>query len=324
MTPLSPKENYLRAVRFQDPEYVPNGRRLPVASVGFHGVNPEDNRPGEARAWADFWGIGHEKTLEDVMPMPTYHPLADVNRWDAYRWPSPDDPERLGPLAEQVGAVDRREQLLSVSHRSTLFERAWILVGMEILLMLMADAPEQADWLFDRIIAFQLGMARHYLALRPDLVALGDDVGTQRATLMSPAHYRRYIKPRYARLIALYKDAGVLVTYHSCGHVLPLVDDFVDLGIDVLNPVQPRANEDLALLRVKTAGRMALHGGVDTQYTLTLGTPAEVRAEVRERIHTLGAEGGYICAPDQSIPMPAENAQAFDDAVAEYGRYPLR
>jgi uroporphyrinogen decarboxylase len=319
---LSPKENYLRAVRFQDPEYVPNGRHLPVEGIGYAGVNPEDNRPPGAKNWSDFWGVRHEKTLEGVMPMPVYHPLEDPARWDAYRWPSPDDPARLGPLMEQARGVDRRERALSVSHRSTLFERAWLLVGMENLLMLMAAEPDRADWVFDHIIAFQLGMARHYLALRPDLVALGDDVGTQRAPLISPAHYRRYIQPRYARLIALYRDAGVLITYHTCGHIMPLVADFLALGIDVLNPVQARANGDLVALRRQTQGRMALHGAVDTQYTLTLGSPGEVRAEVRERIRTLGAEGGYICAPDQDIPMPPENVWAFDGAVAEYGRYP--
>ena len=134
--------------------------------------------------------------------------------------------------------------------------------------------------------------------------------------------FRRHLKPRYARLIDLYKRHDVLIEFHSCGDILELVDDFVDLGIDILNPIQPRAIRDLATLRRKTQGRMALKGGVDTQYTLTLGTPDDVRAEVRERIATLHREGGYICGPDQSIPMPEANSRALDDAIAEFGRCP--
>jgi len=262
---LQPKENYLPAVRFQEPDYVPNGRHLPIAALGYYGVNPEDNRPGNAQSWWDFWGVGHEKSLEEVMPMPKHNPLADLAAGDSYCSPAPDDPERVQSLRERLARGDRREALLSLSHRNTLFERAWKLVGMENLLMLMASEPEKADWIFDHIIDFQLGMARIYLQFKPDIAFLGDDVGTQRATLVSPALYRRYIKPRYARLIALYKDAGVLVTYHSCGHVMPLLTDFMELGIDVLNPVQARANPDLPLLREITVGRMALWGGVDTQ-----------------------------------------------------------
>jgi uroporphyrinogen decarboxylase len=210
-----------------------------------------------------------------------------------------------------------------VSHRSTVFERAWELVGMERLLVMMVSEPEAVDGLFERIIQFQLGIARQYLELKPDLAVLGDDLGTQLGLFFSPALFRRYLKPRYARLVDLYRSSGVLVEFHSCGNVLGLVDDFLDLGIDILNPIQPRAIGDLALLRRKTAGRMALRGGVDTQYTLTLGTPAEVRAEVRERIGSLGRQGGYICGPDQTIPMPAENVVAFESAVADFGRYPL-
>lgn len=321
---LSPKENYLRAVRFQEAEYVPNGRCLPVEQVGYFGVNPEDNRPEGSAAWQDFWGVGHEQELEGVMPFPKHHPMPDPDKWDEYRWPDPATLERMhSPLAKAT-AVDRENLLLAVSHRSTLFERAWKLVGMENLLVSMAADPDRAEWLFDQILAFQTGVARQYLdRLHPDMASLGDDLGTQRGLIFSVAHFRRFLKPRYARLIAMYKERGVLVWFHSCGHIMPLVADFMELGIDILNPVQARANEDLPLLRRQTAGCMALHGGVDTQYTLTLGTADEVRAEVHERIRTLGRDGGYICAPDQHMPLPAANVSAFDEAVAAYGQHPI-
>ena len=125
------------------------------------------------------------------------------------------------------------------------------------------------------------------------------------------------------QILRLYKEQGVLVRLHSDGNILDLVDDFLELGIDALNPAQSRAVGDLGLLRAKTAGRMAIWGAVDTQVTLTLGTPEDVRAEVRERIRTLGRDGGYICGPEQGIDIPEANLAAFDRAVADYGRYPI-
>ena len=320
---LTPKENYLRAIRFAGPEYIPNGRDLPVVAVGYVGVNPEDERPGDADEWADFWGVTWRHELEGVMPFPRGNPLAEPSARDSYAWPEPADRGRLAAAWIAAAQVDRQTRVLAVSHRSTVFERAWELVGMERLLVMMLAEPEAVEELFERIIAFQIGIARQYLELNPDLAILGDDLGTQLGPLFSPSLFRRYLKPRYARLIEVYKKAGVLVELHSCGNVLGLVDDFLDLGIDVLNPIQPRAIGDLALLRAKTARRMALRGGVDTQYTLTLGTPDEVRAEVRDRISLLGREGGYICGPDQSLPMPDANVEAFDRAVAAFGRYPV-
>ena len=323
MPPISAKENYLRAVRFADPQYIPNSRQLPVVSVGYDGVNPEDGRPeGALESW-DFWRVGWRQELSGVMPFPRDNPLADPDRWPDYAWPDPHDPERMRYAPGAAARVDRSQHVLAVSHRSSLFERAWELVGMEPLLMMLGSEPDRVDWLFDHIIDFQLGIAEQYLALRPELAQLGDDLGTQLGPFIAPAAFRRYLKPRYARLISLYKSQGVLVEFHSCGNVLGLVDDFIDLGIDLLNPVQPRAIGDLALLRAKTQGRIALKGGVDTQYTLTLGTPAEVRAEVRERIRVLGPDGGYICGPDQTIPMPDANLDALDQSIAEYGRYPI-
>ena len=323
MGDLSPKENFLRAVRFEGPDYVPNGRKLPIKLVGYHGVNPEDNRPSGAMEWCDFWGVGFSWVREGIMPFPSRHPLGDPDRLYEFRWPDPSDLARLGPAREKAAVVDRRRLLLHVSHRSTIFERAWKLAGMENLLIMMVAEPDKADWVFEHIIEFQLGIARQYLDLEPDMAHLGDDLGTQKGLFFSPILFRRFLKPRYARIIDLYKEHGVLIRFHCDGNILDLVDDFMDLGIDVLNPVQSRAIGDLELVRAKTAGRMALWGGIDTQYVLTLGTPEEVRAEVREKIRTLGRNGGYVCGPEHSIDISVASLAAFDQAVADYGRYPM-
>lgn len=152
MGDLSPKENFLRAVRFEGPDYVPNARNLPVALVGYYGVNPEDNRPHGAREWRDFWGVGWSWTRDGIMPFPTRHPLGDPDRFYQYRWPDPYDPARLGPAQEKAATVDRRHTLLHVSHRGTLFMHACKLAGMENLLVMMLEEPDKADWIFEHVI----------------------------------------------------------------------------------------------------------------------------------------------------------------------------
>ena len=153
------------------------------------------------------------------------------------------------------------------------------------------------------------------------MAALGDDHGTQLAPLFSPELFREFYKPRYERLIGFYKSKGCLIGFHSCGNIVDLVPDFIDLGIDMLNPVQATAN-DLARVRADTQGRMALQGAVSTA-TILDGPADRVRQEARERILLLGQQGGYICGPDQGMPYPEKNIEALEQAVAEFGRYPL-
>jgi uroporphyrinogen decarboxylase len=114
----------------------------------------------------------------------------------------------------------------------------------------------------------------------------------------------------------------VLVNFHSCGHIEPVLDMFLELGVDILNPVQKTAN-DLAAVRRKTAGRMALQGGISSGLIAGGPIPA-IREEVRRCIGLLGRDGGYFCGPDQGMPWPEENYQALADAVEEFGRYPLQ
>jgi uroporphyrinogen decarboxylase len=113
----------------------------------------------------------------------------------------------------------------------------------------------------------------------------------------------------------------VLINFHSCGHVLPLLDMFMDLGVDILNPIQASAN-DLDTLRAATTSRMALMGGISSA-TIVSGPPVAIRAEVAQRLWQLGRNGGYFCGPDQGMPWPDAHIRALTDAVEELGHYPL-
>jgi uroporphyrinogen decarboxylase len=155
-----------------------------------------------------------------------------------------------------------------------------------------------------------------------EMVSVSDDLGTQCGLLLSPDIVHEFFVPEYRRLFALYKTRKVLINFHSCGHIAPLLDVFMELGVDILNPVQATAN-DLAVVRQKTAGRMALQGGISSGL-IAQGPASAIRAEVRRRIWQLGRDGGYFCGPDQGMPWPEAHIQALRDAVDEFGHYPLQ
>jgi uroporphyrinogen decarboxylase len=197
-----------------------------------------------------------------------------------------------------------------------------MLVGMENAMCYFQTEPAAMRTMLQRIMDFQVGIAQHYLKVGVEMVGMSDDLGTQRGLLLSPALINDFLVPEYKRLFALYKSKGVLVNFHSCGHIEPALDMFMDLGVDILNPVQATAN-DLDRVRSRTEGRMALQGGISSGLIASGPIPA-IRRAVHRRLWQLGRQGGYFCSPDQGMPWPEANIQALRDAVAEFGRYPLR
>lgn len=322
---MNPKENALRILRFNHPERVVGG--LPGHTIHYHGSNHEGYAGGGhhlpvGSSWQDIWGTVWVKEQEGVMGFPRGNPLADLRALSTYRWPDPDDERICGLIYRSVEGYRREEQFLCGSHRDTLWEKGYMLVGMENMMCAFHAEPNAAREVLHRIMDFQLGIARHYLSLGVELVMMGDDLGTQRALLLSPRIIHEFLVPEYRRLFDLYKQHGVLVSFHSCGHIEPILDVFMDLGVDCLNPIQASAN-DLGELRRKTQGRMALQGGISSALIMS-GPPEAIRREVRRRLWQLGREGGYFCGPDQGLPFPKAHEQALAEAIAEYGRYPLQ
>lgn len=166
----------------------------------------------------------------------------------------------------------------------------------------------------------------------PDLRLAGDDMGHQRGTLLSPTMFRQIVKPRFARLYRQakqlfhqYNPNGKLMA-HTDGDVYPLIPDYIEMGLDVLNPVQPYVAEmEHSRLKREFGDRLSFHGGMDLQNVLPFGRPDEVRTEAINVMHALGSGGGLILAPTHYLlpDVPPENVMALRDAVLEHGRYPL-
>ena len=321
---MTSKENALRIIRFDNPERIVTGPpRVGVAYYGcnhepFEGVGPEGP---VGTVWTTIWGYTMRKEQDGVMGFPQHHPLAHVEDLRTYAWPDPDDERLVGPVHEKAAEFADDDAFLSCSHRETLWEKAYMLVGMEDLMTYLFTEPNFAREVFARIMDFDLGMAKHYLDAGCAWAGLGDDLGTQKGPLLGPEIVEQFLVPEYRRLFDFYKAHDVLIGFHSCGRIDSVLETFMDLGVDVLNPVQATAN-DLELVRSKTAGRMALAGAVSSK-TIYEGPVEAIEAEARQRMWQLGRKGGYFCSQDQGLPFPPEHLEALHRTVAEHGRYPL-
>jgi uroporphyrinogen decarboxylase len=183
-----------------------------------------------------------------------------------------------------------------------------------------------AHELFEHLTAYSLVAGKEMVAQGIDVLWLGDDFGTQRAMLLSPRIWREFIKERYGRLIAAYKDQNpsLKIAYHCDGYIEPIIPDLIEIGLDILNPIQP-LSMDPAEIKRKYGQQLSFWGTVDVQNTFPFGTAKDVENEVRERIRTVAPGGGLIlCSAHRVQPgTPLENVLAYYRAAREYGRYPV-
>lgn len=319
---MSERENLLSAITRNGPEKVPV-RRLDGSIPGMARLIYRNSRA--LLTGTDRWGVGWaggtaaKSDFEpEIQGYPVFHPLADLDRLEQYRFPDPDEPGIMDGL---YNGVDRSQVLVTGELMFPVQDRAHTLMGMDNFLMALVDQPERMHELLRQVADYQIGIVRRYLALGVDIIRVLDDYGTQRGLLIGPQRWRTFIKPELARIVAAAKAGGALFWLHSCGHVMDILPDLVDIGTDILDPVQVMANDQAEAKRLY-GDRLCLMGGMDTQRVLTLGTPAEVEAEVKARIELLAPGGGFILAPDTLITMPEGNYQAYLEAGPRYGHYP--
>ncbi len=292
-------------------------------------------RPEHA-PFIDDWGNGQMEIEPDnwypgIHPMPDAQTAADL---DAYSWPDMNDPYRTAHLKEQVTVLDEENQyaIMGIPWLMFPFERAIGLQGMETFLLNMAEQPDFAQELLQRINKLCMVNMGHFLDQcgdKLDMIKIGDDLGTQENLMISPRMYRKMLKPLHAEMIDLIKQkTRAKIFFHTDGDVFNLIDDFIEIGVDVLNPIQTSAGKmsNLEELKKKYDRRIVFCGAIDTQKILPTGTPAEVKQEVKRVMNILGQRGGYMVATVHTVmnEVPAENILAIVDAVEEFGHYPLK
>jgi uroporphyrinogen decarboxylase len=220
--------------------------------------------------------------------------------------------------------------IVADSIKGGLLTKALQIRGYEGFFTDLIENTPFAEALLDKLLAFYKDAWSQYLkevGKYAQVVYFTDDVGGQNAMLISPATFRSLIKPRLRSLIDHIKgQADVRFMYHTDGSVAPVIEDFIEMGVDILNPIQTSAmGMDTFVMKETYGDRLCFHGAIDVQQMLPFSTPEEVRYDVAKRIYDLGRSGGYILSTCHDIgeDVPPKNVIALFEAAEEYGRYPL-
>jgi uroporphyrinogen decarboxylase len=268
----------------------------------------------EARR-VDEWGVTwHQNNA-------VAHPLeADWKLLDDYSFPDPHKPGRFDRVITEIEQNEERYTLGTVWY--TLFERMWTLRGFENMLTDPYLNYDRFVFLREKLLDFDMEILKQWLEIGVDGIFFSDDWGWQSGLLMNPDDWRELYKPCYKKLFDMAHQGGAHVWMHSCGHVTEIIPDLIEIGLDVLNPVQPQAMK-VNELGDRFGGELCFHGGVDVQGTLPRGTAEDVDSEVKHLIKTFGCfGGGYIGGTSHTIlpDTPLENIRALFEAFERYSK----
>lgn len=309
---------------------------LGLFPLNSHNWNVTERHEGEYWLYHDEWGIIHRRLYPDglyysILKEPLNQPdliAADIQN---FAWPDFSAPWRIDGLREQAEAYRTAGYAVILKDPfAGIFEMAQRIVGMENLLLMMAMDASLAGVLFDKLTELKLDfweMSLPKLADVVDVISQADDYGSQASQIISPRMFRQQIRPRWQVIFDRIKELApdAYRFFHSCGNVRPLIPDFIELGVQILNPVHIKATgmEPAAIKRDFGDSLTFWGGGVDTQDTLPLGTPQQVKDEVKLNIETLAPDGGYVFNTIHNIQadVPVENILAMYEALAEYGVY---
>lgn len=315
--PLTPKANLLRAIAHADPDHVPWAGEGALRLVDHAGRKPP-------RAGMDAWGV-------TWAPLPaSYHvgagepaesyPLAPAANSVAELLDRTFPPVGPAMFVGLLDGINPAETLVVGQHGAGLLDRLVQLLGMPVALTALLSAPEACAAVLARIAAHHVQVAQGYLAAGAEAGWLADDYAGDAGPFLSPRVWRRLFLPELARIIAVYRQAGVPVFFHTCGRAEAFIPDLLAAGVMVFNLQSDVC--DVEGLKVKYGRRIAFYGGVASELMLR-GPVDRIAAAVRTAMWTLGREGGLILAPDQPLAHPPEHLAALAEMARRAGRYPL-
>lgn len=276
--------------------------------------------------FSDEWNVGYRRVRyttaygEGSYAEVCNHPLQEDEAILSYKAPDPERPELYATAAQLLEAYKDSWYMVGCAV-TTIFETASALRGLEQLLMDLLLEPQRADAILEIPFRYHAAVAKRLTRMGYDMIRLGDDVGSQHQMMLSPELWRRHLKPRMAELISDLKsiNPSVVIAYHSDGNIEPIIPELIEIGLDVLNPIQP-LSMDPARIKKEYGAALTLWGTIDEQQTLPFGSPADVRAEVIQRIESCGYDGGLIIGPTHHIQLdtPIENHEAMVEAVINH------
>jgi uroporphyrinogen decarboxylase len=343
-------ENTLRAIRFERPDHVPiifwinpacwhhyppealfeliAGHRILFPEFGPQSEQVPEIAPWERAGapYTDPWGCVWETTDDGLTGTVTRHPLADWNALESFSAP---DPAKMNGMTEinwmtiENEILDGRSQgkhyFGSLEHGHA-FQRLAYLRGYENLLLDMADGQAKLPRLIEMVERFSIGIVRRYVDAGAAMICYPEDLGMQRGPMLSPEHFRTYIRPIYEHIMAPARRAGCLVHMHSDGDIRDLVDDLVLSGVDALN-LQDLVN-GIDWIAAKLKGRICIDIDIDRQQVTRFGGPGQVDDLIRQEVEKLGArEGGLMMIYGLYPGVPLENVKAVMDAMERYAAF---
>lgn len=257
------------------------------------------------------FGIGHYTNIK-------YNPLKDDDaKAMAYHAPDPDRPEIYGILQRLLNDFGKEYYIIGRIH-CTIFESAWALRGLETLMMDMYINPDLTNHILDETAGYHSRIAYNIAHMGVDMIWLGDDMGAQNSLMIDPEMWRLYFKPRMAAIIRTIKDVdpSIKVAYHTDGCNYDIIPELIEIGIDVLNPIQTECMNPV-MLKNKYANKLCFFGGVAVQSTLPNGSRKDIFKEFDWLKNSLGKNGGWLCAPTHHVQMdtPMENFFTLLEAV---------
>lgn len=248
--------------------------------------------------------------------------ITTMKDFESFRWP---DPDSLDYSAFEKVKSFLPPQVRVIAILGKIFTSVWWLMGLEGMSLSLVDEPALVPKLFEKIGRFQFRVFENMLKFDSvGAVWHADDIAYSTQLMVSPKILRQHLFPWYKEMNRLTHEKGRLAVFHSDGKLHDVIEDIIGCGFDGLNPIEPKAM-DINELKKKYGSRISLIGNIDLGYTLTRGTPEEVRAEVRQRIRDLAPGGGYAVASSNSVPeyVPLANFNALREATFQYGKYPI-
>jgi len=246
-----------------------------------------------------------------------YHPLKCISL-EEYSWPEVDE-SCISRLEEVRKKYENFCLYGGVTH---MWEIAWMLTGFERMMIMLFREPNKVEKILDKLHEIRVKQTEILCEIGVDVIVDGDDVGMQKSMMLSPYMWRKFLKPRYKKLVNLAHKKGAYFLFHSDGWIEPIIPDLIEIKVDIINPVQPECM-DPAVIHQKYGDKLCFDGTISIQKTLPFGTVQDVVDEVRHRIRTIGYTG-LILGPSHSIQpeVPIENVIALYEAAKKYGKNP--
>jgi len=268
--------------------------------------------------WRDAYGgiWRHDRRPWHLLKPPLERPS-----FEGYLFPAPQAffrPEWKEQAKQTI--AQHRDVFIVANLGWGLFERSWNLRGFENLLMDVMTAPDFFEEALDRLMNLYLAFVDYTADLAVDGILFGDDWGDQRGVIIGPQRWRHFLKPRWAKIYERVHHHSKIVIHHSCGSIAAIMPDIIEIGVDVLESVQPEAADmNPYELKKKWGDKITFWGCLGSQSVIPFGTPREIRAEVCRLRAEMGRGGGFILAPAKPLQpeTPTENAVALIEALAE-------